>query len=139
MSEDNLPSIVEFSDDIGDAEAPTPLPTGIYEASIRAVEQKESQRATKYAAVSFFISPEQYPVDFTDGNPEGMTLVYRRVSLEDNPNSRYNLKRFLTAIGAPLGKRIDLSEWIGCVANVEITHDSYEGVVRAQIAKINAA
>jgi hypothetical protein len=99
-------------------------------------EAKMSARDTKYAAVTFHITADQYPPDFTDGNPDGMTLVFRRVPLEDNVQSRYTLKRFLESIGAPRGKRIDLTEWVGCEGKIEIVHETYEGVNRATIKNV---
>ena len=135
----NPASVIEFSTDLNEQEAPVPLPEGDYEAEIRSVEIKESQRKTKYAEVTFLISPDQYPADFSeDGNPDGEILKYRRVSLEDNPRSRFNTRKFIEAIGAPLGKRIDLNQWIGCRANVTIGHDEYEGEMRANVTRVSA-
>mgnify|MGYP003154562818 FL=1 len=67
-----------------------------------------------------------------------MTLMYRRASMEDNPNSRFGLKRFIEAIGAPLSKKIDVTEWIGQEAALEIGHEPWEGVNRAVIQRVRA-
>lgn len=136
---DEMPSIVEFSSDIADAEAPEPLPIGDYMGAIRAAEVKMSQRDTRYAAVTFFVGPDQYPADYTDGNPDGTTLVYRRVSLEDTPQAKYGLRKFLEAIGAPMGKQIDVNEWVGCEAKLEISHEIYEGLARANVGRVKEA
>lgn len=135
-----LPSVIEFSEDIADAEQPEPLPKSDYLAEIRGVEVKTSNsKGTKYAAVSFYISPEQYPADFDVNNaPDGKTLVYRRVSLEDTAQARFNLRRFLEAIGAPMSKTIDVNEWVGLSGRVTIDHEEYEGVMREQIVKVAA-
>lgn len=134
-----MPSIVEFSMDIGTQEAPAPLPKGEYNGAIRSAVVKTSQRGTKYAEVAFFIDGGQYPADYTDGNPEGTTIMYRRVSLEDNPQARYGTRRFCEAIGAPVGKRIDVSEWVGRDGQVEVNHEPYEGVNRAVISRVRGA
>ena len=136
---EELPSIVSFSIDLNDQEAPEPLPVGKYIGVIRNAEVKESQRGTKYGAISFHIGADQYPVDFSDGNEDGMTLVYRRVGLEDNPQARYGTKRFMESIGAPLSKQVDLSSWIGLEAMLEVTHETYEGVTRANIDRVHPA
>lgn len=138
MSEE-MSSIVEFSIDLNKQEAPEPLPSGKYTGVIRNAEVKESQRGTLYAAVSFHIGADQYPPDFKDGSDEGITLVYRRVGLEDNPQSRYGAKRFIEAIGAPLSKKIDVSEWVGMEAALDVEHDTYEGVTRAVISRVHPA
>ena len=138
MPED-LSSIVEFSVDLNKQEAPEPLPPGAYVGVIRKAEVKESQRGTMYGAVSFHIGSDQFPADFKDGPDDGLTLIYRRVGLEDNPQARYGTKRFIESIGAPLAKRIDVTEWVGMEAALEVTHETYEGVTRASIDRVQAA
>ena len=139
MTDDNM-SIIEFSDDISTAEAPEPLPAGEYLATITKVELKTSQRGTKYAAVTFVIAPEEFPADYPLENaPDGKTVVYRRCSLEDNPQARFMLRNFCEAIGATASKRIDLNEWFNLTAMVQIDQDEYEGVKRENIVRISAA
>ncbi len=141
MAEGNsgeLPSIIEFSVDLNKQEEPEPLPAGEYTGTIRAAVQKLSQRETHYGEIAFFIDADQYPADYTEGNADGMTLYFRRVSFEDNPMARYGVKRFCENIGAPLGKKIDLSEWVGLEAVLDIVHETYEGSRRAQITKVRS-
>jgi hypothetical protein len=136
---DELSSIIEFSTDLTKAEAPEPLPAGEYEAVIRSAEVRISQKDTRYAEVRFNISPDQYPADYKDGNPDGATIIYRRVSLEDNPQARWGTKRFIEAIGAPLGKKVNVSDWIGSDAVIEVSHETYEGVNRAVVNRVRAS
>lgn len=142
MADNNsgMPSVIDFSEDISNAEAPVPLPTGDYAAEIRGAAQKTSQTSgNPYASVQFFIPPEQYPADYTEGEPDGMVLTFNRVSLVDTPAGRHRLRKFLEAIGAPAGKKIDLNEWVGRSATVSVQHDTYEGETRAAIGKVTAA
>jgi hypothetical protein len=134
MSE--LPTIVEYSEDIASAEAPAPIPVGEYPAEIRGVEIKTSQKGNRFYAVKFFIAPENYPVDFTEGDPDGMTLTYNRVLAEDNAQARFRVRKFCEAIGAKMGKRIDVNDWIGLSATIAIKHDEFEGEPRAQIDRV---
>lgn len=135
-----MPSVIEFDEDIGSAEAPVPLPVGDYPAEIRGATHKTGQTSGKaYGAVQFFIAPEAYPADFTEGEPDGTVLTYNMVSLENTPTARFRLKRFLEAIGAPAGKKIDLNDWVGRSATVTIGHDEFEGIPRAVISKVTAA
>lgn len=138
MAEGDLSSVVEFSSNLKDAEAPAPLPSGEYVGDIRGAEVRMSQRDTKYCAVTFFISPDQYPADYTDGNPDGTVIIYRRVGMEDTPQARYGTRRFLEAIGGPLGKKIDVNDWVGLTAALEIGSETYEGVERAIIKRVRA-
>ena len=134
-----LPSIVEFSVNLKDQDAPEPLPVGKYTGVIRNAEVKESQRGTMYCAVSFHIGADQFPADYSDGSDDGTTIIYRRVGLEDNPQARYGTKRFMEAIGSPLAKKVDVSEWVGLEAALEVEHDTFEGVTRAVINRVHAA
>lgn len=137
---DETMSIVEFSEDIAEAEQPEPLPVGEYPAVIKTAEVKLSQRDTKYAAVGFLVSVDDFPADYPQENaPDGKMIVYRRCSLEDNPQARYMLRQFCENIGATPSKRIDVNEWVGLEASIEIEHDEYEGVTREQIRRVNAA
>jgi len=135
----DVPSVVEFTEDVGQQEAPEPLPPGEYLATIRGAEARTSQRDTKYAAVTFHISPDQYPADFTEGDPDGETIIFRRVPLEDTARARFMLRRFCEAIGATPAKRIDLNEWVGLEAMVTVAHEEYEGMPRATISKVSKA
>jgi hypothetical protein len=139
MSDQALSSVIEFSIDLNDQEAPEPLPAGKYTGTIRNAEVKESQRGTHYCAVSFHIGADQFPADYKDGGDDGITLVYRRVGLEDNPQARYGCKRFMEAIGAPLSKKFDVSEWVGLEAALEVELDTYENVTRAVVARVHPA
>ena len=135
----DLSSIVEFSVDLKKQEAPEPLPPGAYVGVIRKAEVKESQRGTMYGAVSFHIGSDQFPADYKDGGADGLTIIHRRVGLEDNPQSRFGLKRFCETVGAPMSKKIDVTEWVGLEASLDVTHETYEGVTRAVIDRVNAA
>lgn len=140
MADNNsLPSVVEFEEDISQQEAPVPIPEGDYQAEVRGATQKTSQNGNPYAAVQFFIPAEQYPADYTEGDPDGTLLTYNRVSLQNKPGTRYRLRKFLEAIGAPMGNKIDLNDWVGRTATVAIQHGEFEGVKQAEIAKVTAA
>jgi glutamate 5-kinase len=140
MSDNGMPSVVEFSEDISQSEAPTPLPAGDYPAEIRAAVQKLGASSGKpYGSVQFFIAPEAYPADFTEGEPDGTILSYNMVSLQDTPAARFRLRRFLEAIGAPAGAKVDLNDWVGRTATVSIQRGEFEGVPKAEIAKVTAA
>jgi hypothetical protein len=136
MSE--VASIIEYSEDISTAEAPAPLPVGDYPAEIRGAERKEGPKAA-YAAVTFFIAPEAYPADYTEGNPDGTTLVYRRVPIDDSPAGRHRMRKFCEAIGASTGSKVDLNSWIGLSATVAVDHSEFEGETRAEVKKVVAA
>jgi hypothetical protein len=130
-------SLIEFSEDLSDAEAPTPLPPNIYPAKIMSAEPRTSQTTgNKYLSVMFHIDADSYPPDHQDGDPDGMNLAYNRVLLEDNKNARYRLRKFLEAIGGPLGRTLDPSDLLGLTANVDVGEETYEGEKRSVIKRV---
>lgn len=135
----DITSVIEFSEDIATAEAVPPLPVGEYPAEIRAATKKTSGAGNDYGAVQFFIAPESYPADYTDGDPDGTLLTYNRVSLEDSPRGRHRLRKFIEAIGAKAGTKIDLNDWVGLTATVAVGHSEWEGETRAEVQKVVAA
>lgn len=133
-------SIIEFSEDISQAEQPEPLPLNDYPFNIRAVEAKiATASGNKYAAVTCYISPDDYPADFPVENaPDGVTIIYRGVPLSDTPQNRWRLRGFCDAIGAPMSNSIDLNEWIGLSAVATVDQEEYEGVMRNVIKRVKA-
>lgn len=138
MSDEN-PSLLEFSQDLNDAVAPSPIPAGEYPATIVKAEVKTSQGGNRYLALQFRVEPDAYPADFTDGNPEGELISYNRLMIEDSGRGRWRMRKFLEAVGASLGRSVDPNELIGLAANIGITHGSWEGEARAEISKITSA
>lgn len=135
--ENEISSVIEYQEDIANAKAPAPLPIKKYHASIVEAKPMVSQtKGTKYAAVTFMIGADQYPADYTDGAPDGTKITYRRVSLEQNAMAIFGMSRFVKAIGAPTGRRIDLNDWIGREATVEVAHNDYEGQARHEIKAV---
>ncbi len=140
MSEqDELGSIIEYTEDLAEQEAPEPLPPAEYEATItEAVAKISNKTGKKYAAVKFYIPVDQFPPDYpTEHNPDGVSIIYRMVPLEDNPRARFQCKRFIEAVGAKPGKRIDLNDWMQLTAMVGVQTDEYEGIPREVITKVS--
>lgn len=136
----DAPSILTFSEDISEQEAPVPLPVGDYPAVIRGAVRKTSKTSGKdYCAVTFFVAPEAYPADYTEGNPDGEVLSYNRVPCDDSPRGRYKIRKFTEAIGAKGGREINLNDWIGLSAILSIGEEEFEGEKRAVIQKVGAA
>ena len=129
-------SLIEYASDVSDASAPVPLPVGEYPAEIVSAKAATSAKGNKYAEVGFRISADAYPADFTDGDPDGITLVFRRLSLEDTVQGRWRMRKMVESIGAKAGRTIDLNDWIGLTATVAVAHEEYEGEKRAVITKV---
>lgn len=137
MANNDMPSIIEFSEDIATAEAPEPLPSGDYAATIKHAEIRMSERSgNKYLSLQCHIPADQYPADYVDGNPDGTTLAYNRLVMEDTPAARYRLKKAMEALGLQPTRSVDVTSFIGlgCIVTTKI--EKYEGEARANIAAI---
>lgn len=134
MPDNNAPTLFQFEQDISQQEAPEPLPVGTYRGVIRNVAATPAKKDPSVfnAEVTFHISPDQYPVDFTEGDPEGTTMRYY-VSLANKAASRFGLRKFCEAIQAPMGREIDLTSWLGLEAMLKVAHEEYEGRMLARI------
>lgn len=134
----DVPSIIEYSKSLADQEQPQPLPAREYRMSVRGAAGHRSKQSGKdNVKLTFFVSPDQYPVDYIDGNPDGTTLdLYR--STEDTPMARWMMRQTLEALGMPLSKRLEVNEFIGreCIGTVE--HEQFEGRMNARIKAIRA-
>lgn len=126
-SYDAPPTVMEFEEDVADAERPPILPKGKYPAQITAATPKRSKSSdNSYVDVTFLISADSYPVDF-EGNEEGESLHYRRVTWgRTDAKARYNMKKWLAVIEGPTGKAVDCNDWIGCEAVVVVDHERSE-------------
>ena len=136
VDDEDMDSIIEFSENIADAEAPEPLPEREYVASIESVSREKSQKGSVYAAVNFHINEEDYPADYDVNNAPGGKKIRHMLMLTDDAPTRHRLRKFCEAVGAPMAKRIDISQWVGLQAKITIKHDTYEGVKRERIQKV---
>jgi hypothetical protein len=135
----SLPSVYEYGDDIANAAPPSPLPEGEYRATVQAIEARNSKSSGKpMALVTYLISPDQYPADFTEGNADGETMQFYR-PLEDTPRNRYLLKKFCEVHGVTPARRINLPDFIGQEVIVSVTHEEYQGEPRARVQPVRAA
>jgi hypothetical protein len=133
-----LPSVIDYGEDIANAKPPVPLPKGKYRAEIRDAKSALSRTSGNlYADVTFFIDASKYPADFTDGDPDGIAIHYRMVSLEKTPRARWLMKQFVQKIGAPSGASVDLNDWIGREAIIKIDHTKDQaGLLQPEIREI---
>lgn len=140
-------SIIEYDEDLANAEAPVPIPESDYAAVIRGAVKKRAKpkegesEGKEYVDVTFFIDPDQYPADYTEGDPDGFLCNYGmgRLRTDGSQKSRWGMKKFCENIGVELGKTLDLNDWLGKAAVVTIKHEEYEGVPQARVTRVGAA
>lgn len=130
-------SILQFAKSLAEVDKPVPLPAGEYTAEIRGAEVKTSENTgNQYIALTMHISADQYPADYTDGDPDGTILSYNRLSPKATPRNLWNMRQFVEALGLVAGTEVDLNDWLGKAVTVGVSIQKYEGEDRAQISRI---
>ena len=137
MSE--LPSVLSFSTSIADAKPPVPLPAQQYRATVHAVEVKPSKSSgDPVIHMTYRISPDQFPADYTDGNPDGEVITTYIVAT-DTPKHRWRLKQLCEWHGVAPTRDLDVMAFMGTEVLVQVTHETYQGQDQARIAPIGPA
>ena len=131
-----LGSVYEFSGNLADAEAPPPLPVGEYRAAVQAIAPQISKNSGKpMAVITYHISPDQYPADFTNGNADGEQMLFY-LPLVDDPRNRFRLRKFCEMHGVTPARTLNLPDFIGQEVIVNVTHEEYQGEQRARVTPI---
>lgn len=140
MVDNELGSVIEYQDDLAEAEAPSALPPGDYPGQISNVTIAHSNNSGRLQAkVDFLIKPEDYPADYEDADayPDGKT-VSTYIPAEQDKASRWRMRQFCEAIGAKLSAKLDVTDWIGKTATLKITNEEYQGINRERLNSVQA-
>lgn len=137
MSDSNaLGSVYEYSGDLATAEAPPPLPEGEYRAQVQACEMRISkQSGRKMMVPTYIVPPDQYPADFTEGNPDGEKFEAYFV-LDDTARGRFRMRRLCEMHGVTPKRTLNLTDFIGQEVVVKCEHEEYQGETRARVNPI---
>lgn len=133
-------SILQFSKNIAEQEAPPALPPGEYPAQVVAAEVRENKSGDgDHVYITWEIKPEAYPADFDASfYPEGRR-VYQRLGASDIPSQRFRFKRFCEALGVPASTdTFDVGEWIGLSAILGLDVETFEEVETERVKKVMA-
>jgi len=132
-----MTNLLHFAQSLAEAEKPQPLPPGEYTAEIRGAENKVSDRTgNDYISLTMHVSADEYPADYTDGDPDGTILSYNRLSPKATPRNRYALRQFIEAVGMVPGTELDLNDLLGKAVTVRVRVTKYEGDDRSEISAI---
>lgn len=129
----DLGSVYEYATPLNEAEAPPPFPLGQYRATVQAVAPQVSKSSGKpMAVITYLISPDEYPADFTNGNPDGETFQFY-LPLADEPRNRFRLRKFCEMHRVTATRSLNLPDFIGQEVLVDVTHEEYQGETRARV------
>lgn len=137
---DTMGSMIEFSQNLKDAEAPEALPPNDYPGEITVAEYKVSASSGKpMVDVTFRIKPEDFPADYPDADAfaDGKQLHFY-LGVADDKLGRFRVRKFLEAIGVKLGAKTDVNDWVGKVAMLTITNEEFEGVDRERVSRVSS-
>lgn len=130
-------SIIELDGSLEDAEKPPELPPAVYTGEIQGVQLKDSQKGNQYFAISFKIPPDEIPANMRDHYEDGATMFYNRLMYPKDARSKFNLKKFVQAIGLSTNTTVlDPNDWMGCQAKLRLRMGTFEGEKRAEIASV---
>lgn len=138
MADENaLPSVLEFSSDVSQQEAPPALPARTYPATCTAasVKQSGSKPENQLLNLEFTIDPSTFPADFPESDP--VKLYWNRnVVNQDTARARYQLKLLCEKMKVMASRKIDVNDFVGKQVNLKVKNGSWQGVPRAEIDAI---
>jgi hypothetical protein len=127
-------SVFEFANDISTQEAPPPLPPRSYVGEVTGATARQSNKGNVYIEVEFTVPTEQFPLDFAEKNKEPVKLYYRRLVVQpDTDRNRYAIRKFSEALRVPVGRRLDINDFIGKSGTLKVKSTRYMGEERAEI------
>lgn len=131
-------SLITFSQNIADAEAPPPLPPGEYGAvCVGAVPGLSKSSGNPVLPLTYKVGKDQFPADFDAGDVDELTFVYNRLTTRDTAQDRFRMKNICLAHGVAMSNNIDANDFVGKSVRLVIeTGTDLEGNPRAEIKKI---
>lgn len=131
-------SLIQFSQNIADAEAPPPLPAGEYEGvCVGAVPGLSKSSGNPMLPLTYKIAADQFPADFDAGGADELTFVYNRLTTRDTAQDRFRMKNICLAHGVAMSNNIDANDFVGKRVKLVITiGKDLEGNDRSEIGKI---
>jgi len=131
-------SLLSFSTNIADAEAPPQLPVGEYKCiCTAAVDKMAASTGNPMLTLTLQVPRSEFPADFDPGEGvEEQTFTLNVVS-RDIPADRWRMKNTCKAFGAPMSSTIDPNDFVGKEARavIRIGRD-LEGNPRSEVAKV---
>jgi len=129
MSEE---SILEYSEDVSEAEAPEPLPVGVYPCTVREAKRQDSKASgNPMIVLQVVVAAEDFPAEFegAESYPDGVPLTSYH-GCQDNAKERFRVRKLCEAFGVPMSKRLDLNDFMMKTASVTLEHEPFEGIMQ---------
>lgn len=132
-----LPSVYEFSEDVSHQEAPPALPARTYPATCTGAKaaQGKTNPDNVLLNLEFTIDPAAFPADFTETEPQKL-YWNRNVLNSDTPKGRYQLKTLCEKMNVPASRKLDINDFVGKQVNLKVKNGTWQGIARAEIDAI---
>ena len=130
-------SLLEFSANIADAEAPAQLPPGEYPAICVAAQPGISKSSgNPVLPLQFKVNKADFPSDF-DTDADEVTLVVNWLTTRDTQPDRFRLRKICEALGVPMSNKIDPNDFLNKSCRLKVEHQpSPDGTPRANVREI---
>lgn len=132
-----MSSLIQFSQNIADAEAPPQLPAGTYPAiCVSAVPGISKSSGNPTLPLQFKVNKADFPPDF-ETDADEVTLIYNRLTTRDTQQDRFRMRKICETFGVAMSNAIDPNEFVMKQVRLEVVQrPDLEGNPRAEIDKI---
>jgi hypothetical protein len=130
-------SLIQFSQNLADAEAPPQLPPGEYPAiCVAAVPGISKSSGNPVLPLTFKINKQDFPADF-ETDADELTLIFNSLTTRDTQQDRFRVRKICEALGVPLSNALDPNDFLNKQCRVKVEHQpDLEGNPRANIRAI---
>jgi hypothetical protein len=130
-------SLLEFSSNIADAEAPPQLPAGEYPAiCVAAAPGISKSSGNPVLPLTFKVNKSDFPADF-DTDAEEVTVILNWLTVRDTQQDRFRLRKVCEALGVPMSNKIDANDFLNRQCRVKIEQQAApDGTMRANIREV---
>lgn len=131
-------SMLEFSKNIADQEAPPQLPASEYPCQcVGAVVGETKEKKEPKIELTMQINRQDFPADFDPGDGVDDIKFTQHIRVLDIPSDRFRLRKLCEAFGIPMSNNIDVNEFVGKHARLKTKMGKdLEGNPRAEIDRI---
>jgi hypothetical protein len=130
--------ILNFSQNIADAEPPPQLPAGEYKCVCTAAQDKiAASSGNPMLTLTLQVPSSEFPADFDVGEGVDALTFTLNVVARDIPADRWRMKNTCKAFGVPLASTIDPNDFVGREARARIRMGlDLEKNPRAEVAQV---
>lgn len=114
-------ALLNFSQNIADAEAPPQLPPGEYRCICSAATDKiAASSGNPMLTLTLQVPRSEFPADFEPGDGVDELTFTLNIVARDIPADRWRMKNACRSFGVPMSSNIDPSDFVGREARARV-------------------